>query len=437
MLCTGSENIASELSTLFRRVQNSNFDYEHYRALSWLVVKEASDVDIWNAVFDLIITVCRTTPPTSVPISFDGTPITSSSASQPGGEQTQKLVEARIFEEIRECTFQDVDGFFSKYFEGKPWTKRTKEVYSAVRERHVDGRWTDFPQTPVQNDVCKWWFDFQAEFLSSERGFYYTSTARDFVGCEAKRQIDLFVKPNNEMLSKVVHGWKDVKVIGELKESNKDKKATLLQIGRYVRDMFSCQPTRRYVHAFTLCGNEMRSWIFDRSGLYSSTAFDIHKEPERFIRTIAAYMMMSDEELGLDTFIQRDDGDQFITVVEDTTVKERRLQLDPIPIAHQRAIVCRGTSCFRARTPSSEDLRYVVKFSWVSDKRRPEADLLRLARKRGVEGVGKLFGHHRITSIADMRGGLTFGRPYTFRNSTLSPASSFSQSQSLLSQSFA
>ncbi|KAI4087136.1 MAG: hypothetical protein L6R37_008352 [Teloschistes peruensis] len=391
---------------LFRRVQNSNFDYEHYRALSRLVVKEASDVDIWNAVFDLIITVSRTTPPTSVPISFDGTPITSSSASQQGGEQTQKLVEARIFEEIRECTYQDVDGFFSKYFEGKPWTKRTKEVYSAVRERHVDGRWTDFPQTPVQNDVCKWWFDFQAEFLSSERGFYYTSTARDFVGCEAKRQIDLFVKPNNEMLSKVVHDWKDVKVIGELKESNKDKKATLLQIGRYVCDMFSCQPTRRY-------------------------------EPERFIRTIAAYVMMSDEELGLDTFIQRDDGDQFITVVEDMTGKERRLQLDPIPIAHQRAIVCRGTSCFRARTPSSEDLRYVVKFSWVSDKRRPEADLLRLARERGVEGVAKLFGHHRITSIADMREGLTFGKPYTFRNSTLSPASSFSQSQSLLSQSFA
>ncbi|KAL8647621.1 MAG: hypothetical protein Q9210_005451 [Variospora velana] len=433
---TGHGDVASELSALFRRVRNGHFNYEHYRALSRLVIKKAPDIDIWNAVFDLIITVSRTTPPTSVPVSFDGTPITSSSASQQGGEQTQKLVEARIFEEIRGCTHQDVDGFFSKYFEGKPWTERTKEVYSAVRERHVDGRWTDFPQTPVQNDVCKWWFDFQEEFLSSERGVYYTSTTKDLTGCEAKRQIDLFVKPNNEKLSKVVHDWKDVEVIGELKESNKDKKATLLQIGRYVRDVFSCQPTRRYVHAFTLCGDEMRSWVFDRSGPYSSTAFDIHKEPECFIRTIAAYVMMSDEELGLDTFIQRDDSDQFITVVEDATGKERRLQLEPDPIASQRAIVCRGTSCFRARTPSSEDLRYVVKFSWVSDKRRPEADLLRLARERGVEGVAKLFGHHRITGIADMREGLTFRKPYAFRNTTLSPASSFSQSQSLLPRSF-
>ncbi|KAI4106232.1 MAG: hypothetical protein L6R37_002319 [Teloschistes peruensis] len=433
---TGNSNVAAELSKLFGFVQSGRYNYEHYRALSRFVVKQAPDVDIWKAVFELITTVSRITPPTSIPASFDGTPITISSASQQGGEQTQKLVEARIFEEVRGCTYQDVDDFFSKYFEGKPWTERTKEVYSAVRERYVDGRWTDFPQTPVQNEVCKWWFDFQDEFLSSERGIYYTSTTRDLTGCEAKRQIDLFVKPNNEKLSKVVHDWKDVEVIGELKESNKDKKATLLQIGRYVRDVFSCQPTRRYVHAFALCGNEMRSWVFDRSGPYSSSAFDIHEEPERFIRTIASYVMMSDEELGLDTFIERDDGDQFITIMEDATGKERRLQLKPDPIAYQRAIVCRGTSCFRARTSSSEDLRYVVKFSWVSDKRQPEADLLRLARERGVEGVAKLFGHHRITSIADMRKGLTFGKPYAFRNTTLSPASSFSQPQSLLSQSF-
>lgn len=111
-------------------------------------------------------------------------------------------MEGRIFEKIREYTYQDVNGFFSKHFEGKPWTERTKEIYQALQERHVDGRWIDFPQTPVQNAVCKWWFDFQDEFLSSERGVYYTSATKDLTGCEAKRQIDLFVKPNNEKLSK-------------------------------------------------------------------------------------------------------------------------------------------------------------------------------------------------------------------------------------------
>jgi len=151
-------------------------------------------------------------------------------------------------------------------------------------------------------------------------------------------------------------------VIGGLLEFTKDKKATLLQIGRYVRDVFSSQSTRRFVHAFILCGDDMRAWVFDRSGPYSSTVFEIHEELERFIRTIIAYVMMSDEELGLDTFIERDNGDRFIIVVEDATGKGRRLQLELIPIAYQRAIVCRDTSCFRATTPSSKDLRYVVKF---------------------------------------------------------------------------
>lgn len=76
-------------------------------------------------------------------------------------------------------------------------------------------------------------------------------------------------------------------------------------------------------------GMRCGAWLFDRSGPYSSTAFDSYEEPERFIRTIAAYSMMSDEKLGLDTFIERNDNDQLVNVVEDvTTGKERELQLE-------------------------------------------------------------------------------------------------------------
>ena len=44
----------------------------------------------------------------------------------------------------------------------------------------------------------------------------------------------------------------------ELTETDKTKnitKAKLLQIARYVRDVFSIQPTRRYIHAFILREN--------------------------------------------------------------------------------------------------------------------------------------------------------------------------------------
>ena len=183
-----NEEISSGLITLLRRVRNGNFQYSHYQAVIRLIVKRASDIDIWNAVLDLIANVSHITPPTTVPASVDDTPITHSSASQQGSEQTQRLVEARIFEEIKDCTYQNVEGFFSKYFEQKSWSERAQAVYQAVCNRHAHGLWTGFPQPPVQDAVCRWWLRFQEEFLLNERGLYCTrTTTKSFTGSENKR----------------------------------------------------------------------------------------------------------------------------------------------------------------------------------------------------------------------------------------------------------
>ncbi|OXV05343.1 hypothetical protein Egran_06889, partial [Elaphomyces granulatus] len=170
----------------------------------------------------------------------------------------------------------------------------------------------------------------------------------------------------------------------------------------------------------------MECWVFDRSGCYSPGAFDIHKEPERFIQVIAGYTMMKEEELGLDTFTEQDDDCRFIHIEQDGANSRERLRLESKAFTHQRAIVCRGTSCYLTKAPESEGWSYVTKFSWTSNRRKPEADLLRLARSRGVEGVAMLIGHRRITSINEMRSGLIFTKPYSFRPP--SAASSFSQS---------
>ncbi|RMZ89596.1 hypothetical protein DV736_g3180, partial [Chaetothyriales sp. CBS 134916] len=423
-----NRNVASELATLLGRFRQGQVSYAHCLPLVRLVIQKASDFDIWSAVLDLITTLSRVTPPASIPTAFDDTPITHSSASQQGAEQTRELVKKRLFEEIRSCTYREVGGVIQKYFEAKSWTPRTLDIYQAMKTRHKNGRWTDFPDPPVQAEVLDWWFRFQKEFLSQERGLYYTTTSpKDLVGAEAQRQIDLFVKPSDSQTSDTAHDWKDVRVIGELKESNRDKKGTLLQISRYVRDVFSCQPTRRYVHAFTICGREMEAWVFDRSGPYSPGPFDIHDEPERFIQVIAGYCMMNEEELGLDTFTERDVDGCFVTLEQDGAESPTKMRLEPLPITHQRAIVCRGTSCFLTRTPGSKGHDCVTKFSWTSDRRRPEADLLRLARQRGVKGIANLIAHRRITDIAELRSGLTFGEPYSFRGLS-SAASSFSQS---------
>jgi Fungal protein kinase len=48
----------------------------------------------------------------------------------------------------------------------------------------------------------------------------------------------------------------------------------------------------------------MRLRVFDRSGLYSPSLFDIHRDPELFVQVIAGYTMMNDTELGPDIFVE-------------------------------------------------------------------------------------------------------------------------------------
>ena len=425
----GNDNVATELSKLFGLIQRGRYDYEHYRALTRLVVKRAPDVDIWNAVFDLITSISRTTPPTSIPVSFDGTPITKSSSSFQGSEQTRRIIESEMFYEIKRCTYRDVDGFFEKYFEGHLWSGKSKAIYNAMKKQYRGGRWANFPDPPDEDAVWEWLSLFQDKHLSDSPGVLYTTeSTSDLTGGEAQRQLDLFVKRRGiETGGK--HDWKDVRVIGELKQSKWPLKRILLQLARYMRDVFTAQPIRRFVHGFFLHGTIMELWVFDRSGPYSSGEFDIHEEPEKFIRAIAGYAMMDDEELGLDTFIKRDDTGRIITISTDATGKENRMQLDEAPFVKQRAVVCRGTTCFR-----TGDQANVVKFSWTSDKRPPEADHLRLALENGVEGIAKLIGYQRITSISELRSGLTFPSPHKFRVGTASTSTSFSQTQ--LGQSF-
>jgi hypothetical protein len=41
-------------------------------------------------------------------------------------------MKTRIFEEIKKCTYRNVEKFFFKYFEKKDWTEQIKKIYQIV-----------------------------------------------------------------------------------------------------------------------------------------------------------------------------------------------------------------------------------------------------------------------------------------------------------------
>ncbi|TWU72701.1 hypothetical protein ED733_004021 [Metarhizium rileyi] len=434
---TGRDFIASDLIVLRMRLYRGEFEHDLFRPLTQLVITPASDIDIWTAIIALIRTISHATPPPSLPLSFD-TSTTHSSASQPGSENTCRKIEPRVFEEVRHCTHRAVGGFHEKYFEGRPWSRRASRIYKASQDFYDKdkGRWKGLPTGATEDDVCKWWLGLQCDLLDKERAAYLRSSNKR-VGGEAQRHLDLFVK-TKAAINDEKHAWKDVLVVGELKKADQMNEGLWLQVGGAVRHVFTYQPTRRFVHAFTLTGTEMETWVFDRSGPFSGAMFDIHNEPEKFIQVLCGYLMMNDEEYGVDTFLKQKDHKLFVTIPTNTSDKTRRqkFELYPVPIAIQRAIVCRGTSCFMAKAAGANEFDTVMKFSWTSSLRKPEADLLNKACERGVKGIARVVGYQEeITSIKELRASLAFAAPYKLRGTPHSNDTSFSQSQPPASQS--
>lgn len=91
---------------------------------------------------------------------------------------------------------------------------------------------------------------------------------------------------------------------------------------------------------------------------------------------------MSDEELGMDTFVERQSKRKWVTFT-DANCLGQRLEIESQPIAVQPAIASRATCYYR-----TVDRKSVVKFAWHFNKRVSDAEHLRVAmRSKGHDSL--------------------------------------------------
>ncbi|KAL6859357.1 hypothetical protein J3F83DRAFT_768986 [Trichoderma novae-zelandiae] len=381
---------------------------------------------IWELVFREIGSIKKTTPdqpvgplgeaPTRAPTVPQGPPNTNHAESEQAVQQRRELVQKEVFKEIQGCTYWDVGGFYERYFEAKEWASRAEDLFALLRNQHVNNIWSLLGESPDPSRMSEWLLLLQKNVpLTERRSYWEISLPSELTAGDEQRRVDLCVKRKTKKPSMVsIVEWKDIAVIGQLTAFHEGGvKTRLVHLACYARHLFEFQPTRRYLHAFTICGRRMELWVFDRSGCYSPGAFDIHKHPKRFVQVLAGYIMMSEDDLGLDTFMQLDGGSRFINIREQGG-EVKMLHLFPHLFDHRQALVSRATTCLLAMHPDSNGYELVAKFSWPSSKQRNEGDVLTVAQQRGVEGIVKLAGHCEITTINDMRKGMTFGKRYTF-----------------------
>ncbi|KAM4061466.1 serine/threonine-protein kinase [Hirsutella rhossiliensis] len=407
----GGTNVAGKLFPIQQDVRGGSLKLDQFRPLVDVIATNSSDTDIWTAVLNLIDAVNPSTPPPpSIIPTGRGTPVKTSS-SRLDDSETRDIVERELFYEIKDCTHRGVPGFFQKHFDSTKWTKAQEKMLQLILETHDGTKWKDFPADSSEKAVWEWLVGLEEMALTGARYMLHANrSATEFK--ERKGQMDIFFhKPKR---TKGRFEYKDVLVVGEHKRSfdTGDFKACMLQLTRHVRSIFADQPMRRFVHAFTIKATTMELWIYDRSGAYSSGEFNIHREPEKLARALVAYATMDDDAMGLDMSVEWKNSRRYITV-EDVNGDDKRMELNGL-LVRQRAVVCRGTTCFSTR-------QGVAKFSWRSDKRQPsEVKHLKLVQEKGVEGVATLVGHREITSIADLRADLDFSSStrHQFRTTT-------------------
>ncbi|VDB83586.1 Bgt-51680 [Blumeria graminis f. sp. tritici] len=234
------------------------------------------------------------------------------------------------------------------------------------------------------------------------RGQYCdTKVMKSTVSTAANAQVDFLI--HSIELSDDKPEWKDVKVVAEFTKQTDTsaRKAKFTQLSRYVREIFCAQPLRRFVHCFFFLKTKFELWIFDRTGAYSSGLKSIIIEKELFVRAISSYLLMTDEDLGLDLSTSQVGENTFVTIKGSNDDPTLQFQIEPKPIVRPQKLITRGTTCFE-----TEDKLSVVKYAWTSVKGCSEIDFLKVALP--VRGVVNYITSDEIYRTSDHLGSLDF-----------------------------
>ncbi|KAI5779566.1 hypothetical protein EDC01DRAFT_305336 [Geopyxis carbonaria] len=360
---------------------------------------QVDDVAVWDAVYSLLAVV----------------PDLVAALDRFFESQTRELVDPYIRAEIHGTVYKDVSGFHS-YFSGVDslqWECAVRCAESCSEDCQARWGWVDdvtqqlppWPESATEHAAMQWFRTFNCCIATpGPVGLtrFYGSGGRPLTDSKWKRKCDIFLShmlTNNDTEVQPANNhrfsWYDVLVPGLLKSNKKEDctSNTIVELAGYAREVFRSQHGRRFVHAFTICGDLMRCWLFDRAGVSISKGFRIGKNEytfKLFVRILLSYATMQVEQFGFDTNYSDKLGNVFLPTRRDpipafVSFKGQKFRLLKV-LFFQRAIVSRATLCWLAVDEQTSE-ECVIKDSWRSKFRQPEGDLLVTARNKGAWGA--------------------------------------------------
>ncbi|KAI9775934.1 MAG: hypothetical protein M1839_000723 [Geoglossum umbratile] len=392
------------------QVELGEFDIRSAIPLLTKVLDKAQDVDIWDAVYDLVTITQSTPPPRPLPY-LNRTPISFNTGSLANTSEYRKYFDGALKDELDSSLYVDVPGFFDAFFSGVTVLQSLAEVvFKKCQEGEdslykAEGGWRSWPKEAPEKEVLEWFKNVINKFLrfTEENGSTpkigqrpLGQPGQHLSGSTAKWKLDIGFANAIETSKNLRCDWSQILVPGELKSNqNADKRTdTWLDLARYARHVLTAQDTSRFVLGFTLCGSIMRLWEFDRLGGIASSPFDINKEGLRFVSAVLGYLWMNEEQLGFDPTILESDGKRYIEITWNN--KTERLVIIEL-IKRHSSVAGQATTTWKAHLDGDESkMVLVIKDSWQYPEREEEGELLREATEKGAVNVARYYHHETV-----------------------------------------
>ncbi|KAI1286608.1 hypothetical protein F5Y03DRAFT_380583 [Xylaria venustula] len=403
---TSYDNLLQDISKLIPALASNTVPPNRIKPLLRAVLAHSPDIEIWEQVYHA---VTESTPPRKAISSFLQTPWRLTTSSVVNSSEKRDQMDKLLSDELG-VMYVDVPNFYEAFWGGIPGLETASEE---IFQKCMQGTqplfrqgWTGWPDDAKQDSVLAWLADVVERFLQWAQEHRPTITRRPLAqpdtpleGSIAKRKLDVGLVDDPKADRAAKYHWSHILVPGELKSNPNEDTASKahLDIARYVKEVFTAQPTRRYVLAFTLCGDWMRLWEFDRLGGIASEKFNINKDGQRFVSTILGFLWMDDAALGFDPTIMKSNRWQYIEIQQDT--KTERLILDKV-IRSAHSIVGRATICWKAYLEGDKSNPFVIKDSWQFPERDEEGDLLQQATLQEVTHVARHYHHETVRTQA-------------------------------------
>ncbi|KAF9730065.1 hypothetical protein PMIN01_11998 [Paraphaeosphaeria minitans] len=382
----GNRDLFGDLLSLSSALYSDNADTVRAKPLLDAVLSKQPDEVIWDAVYDA---VSESTPPRRPISSFQQTPWLHNTGSFANSSEYRKHVDGVLKEELGPL-YVGLPGFFEAYFGG---VSDLESISQAVFEKCKEGDaplyqeesgWQGWPEDAKERDVLDW-----------PRRRVLAQPHKPIQGSIADRKMDVgFVDDPHADLAR--YRWSHILIPGELKSNPLDDRASKawLDLGRYAREVFAAQPSRRFVLGFTLCGSRMRLWEFDRLGGIASESFDINEGGLQFVSAVLGFLWLNEEQLGFDATIVTDGNKQYIDIERNDCTE--RLIIDGV-MKRTPCIAGRATTCWKAHREGDESkVPLVIKDSWQYPERDEEGELLREATEKGVVNAARYYHHETV-----------------------------------------